>query len=278
MKRIMIFAFIASIALTFSALGAPGNKKASKSANRATAHSVAPRGGGHAFKHAGPVKTSRSVKAAKMHSPRNAVAISRTHSRSKVAANHQRNLDRARTVQSRSMDATRLRRSHNVAANAPAIASGPATINQPSARVSNARIVNNWQSDQFSGQNYAAFRDYQRRWHDRSWWSSNYTRIILVSGGWWYWDAGYWYPAWGYDPAYSYYPYDGPIYGYGDLTPDRVIINVQTQLRNDGYYGGRIDGVLGPQTRRALAAFQADHGLAVTSSVDRPTLATLGLT
>jgi len=35
--------------------------------------------------------------------------------------------------------------------------------------------------------------------------------------------------------------------------------------------------VLGRQTRYALAQFQADHGLAVTSAVDEPTLATLGL-
>jgi len=44
---------------------------------------------------------------------------------------------------------------------------------------------------------------------------------------------------WGYDP-YAYYPYDGPIYGYNDLTPDQVIISVQTQLQADGYYAGPI--------------------------------------
>src|SRR3989442_1119319 len=86
-----------------------------------------------------------------------------------------------------------------------------------------------------SAKNYAVFRDYSPQWHDRTWWDSNYTRIILVGGGWWFWDAGYWYPAWGYDPYYTYYPYDGPIYGYRDLTPDRIIINVQRELRNDGY-------------------------------------------
>jgi hypothetical protein len=103
------------------------------------------------------------------------------------------------------------------------------------------------------------------------------TRIILVSGGWWYWKAGYWYPAWGYAP-YAYYPYDGPIYtGYADLTPDRVVINVQVQLQRDGYYFGAIDGILGPETRTALAAFQAEHGLAITSAIDEPTIATLGL-
>jgi peptidoglycan hydrolase-like protein with peptidoglycan-binding domain len=80
----------------------------------------------------------------------------------------------------------------------------------------------------------------------------------------------------GYDP-YAYYWYDGPIYGYADLTPNQVIVNVQVQLQNDGYYAGPIDGILGPQTREALAAFQADSGLAVTSAVDRPTIQALGL-
>ena len=78
-------------------------------------------------------------------------------------------------------------------------------------------------------------------------------------------------------PPYAYYPYDGPIYGYSDLAPDRVVTEVQAQLQRDGYYHGPIDGVLGPMTRHAIAAFQADHGLAVTSTVDEPTLATLGI-
>jgi hypothetical protein len=142
----------------------------------------------------------------------------------------------------------------------------------------NVTVVNNWRSSNFTGQRYSAFRNYQRSWHDRGWYRNHYgsDHLIFVSGGWYFWNSGYWYPAWGYDPGY-YYPYDGPIYGYGALTPDQVVVNVQLQLRNDGYYTGAVDGVLGPQTRYALAAFQADQGLAVTSAVDEPTLATLGL-
>ena len=164
----------------------------------------------------------------------------------------------------------------NPNANIKGTANVKGATNQTAIPQTNTAVVNNWRS--LSGQDYAAFRDYSPQWHDRTWWDSNYTRIILVGGGWWFWDAGYWYPAWGYDPSYSYYPYDGPIYGYRDLTPDRIIINVQRELRNDGYYAGTVDGILGPQTRHAIAAFQADHGLAVTSAVDEPTLATLGLT
>lgn len=91
-----------------------------------------------------------------------------------------------------------------------------------------------------------------------------------------YFDAGYWYPAWGYY-ADAYYPYDGPIYGYNDLPPDEVIANVQIQLYNEGYYDGQIDGILGPDTQAAIADYQADHGLAVTAAIDEPTVESLGL-
>ena len=143
-------------------------------------------------------------------------------------------------------------------------------------RTRNVTIVNNWRGQSFAGRSYVAFRNYNRQWHDRGWWRSHYNRIIFVSGGWYFWNAGFWYPAWGYDPGYSY-PYDGPIYGYGDLTPDQVVVNVQQQLQRDGYYDGPVDGILGSQTREAIAQFQADHGLAVTSAIDEPTLSTLGL-
>ncbi len=154
--------------------------------------------------------------------------------------------------------------------------SGNTTTNVGVNRNRNVTVTNNWRGSRFSGQQYAAFRNYHRQWHDRGWWSSHYNRIIFVGGGWYFWNTGYWYPAWGYDP-YAYYPYDGPIYGYGNLTPDQIVVEVQTQLQRDGYYAGPIDGVLGRMTRQAIAAFQADHGLAVTSTVDEPTLSTLGI-
>ena len=57
----------------------------------------------------------------------------------------------------------------------------------------------------------------------------------------------------------------------------RLVLEVQQDLAADGYYASPIDGRMGPQTRGALAAFQADNGLAVTSAIDEPTLQTLGL-
>jgi hypothetical protein len=140
----------------------------------------------------------------------------------------------------------------------------------------NVGVTNNWRGDAFRGQRYWAFHNYNRQWHDRGWWRSHYTRIIFVNSGWWYWNAGYWFPAWGYAPSVSFV-FDGPIYGYNGLSPDQVTVNVQEQLAAAGYYDGPIDGVLGPMTREAIAAYQADNGLAVTSAIDEPTLATMGL-
>jgi hypothetical protein len=151
------------------------------------------------------------------------------------------------------------------------------TVNRTRNVNRNVTVVNNWRSAQFAGRPYTAFRNYHRSWHDRGWWDTHYgNSLIFVFGAPYFWNTGYWYPAWGYNPGYAY-PYDGPIYGASTLTPDQIVMNVQAQLRDEGYYDGPIDGVLGSQTRYALAAFQADHGLAVTSAVDEPTLSTLGL-
>jgi hypothetical protein len=122
------------------------------------------------------------------------------------------------------------------------------------------------------------FHNYRPIRHDRGWYSSHYDRVVVVGGGYYYWDAGYWYPAWGYDPAFSFYVYDGPIYSYDNLPPDQVTMNVQSALQDEGYYTGDIDGQVGPKTREALGAYQTDHNLEITSAVDEPTVESLGLT
>jgi hypothetical protein len=150
----------------------------------------------------------------------------------------------------------------------PSVSVAPAVTFQQ-----NRRIVG---SDRWTGSSYQAFRNYRSEWHDRNWWRHNHSRIVFVFGGPYYWNSGYWYPAWGYDPG-AYYAYDGPIYGYNDLPPDQVIANVQSALQQQGYYQGEVDGLLGPQTRAAIAEYQRATGLAETAAIDQPTLESLGM-
>lgn len=122
-----------------------------------------------------------------------------------------------------------------------------------------------------------AMRRYQHERHDHDWWKQHYVIIVLVGGGYYYQDSGYWYPAWGYDPNYERYDYDGPIYTYGNLLPDQVITNVQNALKALGYYPGDVNGSLGVNTRNALTAYQQDYGLDPTGVVDETTVRALGL-
>src|SRR5260370_5636420 len=122
-----------------------------------------------------------------------------------------------------------------------------------------------------------AMRRYRHERHDHDWWKQHYIIIVLVGGGYYYQDSGYWYPAWGYDPNYERYDYDGPIYTYGNLLPHQVIVNVQNALKQLGYYTCDVNGSLGANTRSALTAYQQDYGLDATGVVDEPTVRALGL-
>jgi hypothetical protein len=128
------------------------------------------------------------------------------------------------------------------------------------------------------GPQYAVFVNYHPAWHDAWWWNWHYgNHIVFIFGGWYYWDNSYWYPAWGYAPE-SVYVWDGPIYASNPADdPAQVVANVQSALQQQGYYQGEIDGVLGPQTRAALAEYQSAQGIEPTGAVDEPTLETLGM-
>jgi Putative peptidoglycan binding domain len=145
----------------------------------------------------------------------------------------------------------------------------PVTFNQ------NHRIEG---SDHWQGQQYEVFRSYHSERHDEGWYHSHYPRVELIGGGYYYFNNGYWFPAWGYSPSAEYYAYDGPIYvGHQAEPPDKVIADVQAELQQMGYYKGEVDGLLGPLTREALTAYQADQGLATTAAIDEPTLDALGM-
>jgi hypothetical protein len=154
---------------------------------------------------------------------------------------------------------------------------------QRSSTIASAQFNQNYRiqnSQNWTGPQYRVFQNYHPQWHDHSWWRSSpfAASIVLIGGGYYYWNSGYWYPAWGYDTAHAYYPYDGPIYAGETQVPfDRVLANVQETLQEQGYYRGEVDGLMGPLTRDALANYQRDHGLVSTAALDQPTLASLGL-
>src|SRR5947209_8401735 len=185
-----------------------------------------------------------------------------------------RNLNgrRARDLQNVSpgQDAINGRRANRVLPNA-----GTPVVNAGRKRGGNPVVA-------FNNGDAVSFSDASRRCHDfgrghdRDWWHRRCHTIILIGGGFWAWDAGWWYPAWGYDYSYSNYAYAGPIYGYDGLPPDQVIANVQSALQELGYFPDAVDGVLTPSTQQAIANYQQDHGLSVTGAIDRPTLLSLG--
>lgn len=105
-----------------------------------------------------------------------------------------------------------------------------------------------------------------------------------ISGG--YYPYSYYggYPYGGYNNYYSYYggyPYSGynsysyyaPTYRYNGS----MVAAVQQRLGRLGYYHGVVDGVMGPQTRNAIAAFESRNGLRVDGTIDRAVLDRLGL-
>jgi putative peptidoglycan binding protein len=145
----------------------------------------------------------------------------------------------------------------------------PVTFNQ------NYRIQG---SEHWQGTQYEVFRSYHPEWHDAGWYHSHFTTVTLIAGGYYFFNNGYWFPAWGYNPSAQYYAYDGPIYvGQRAAPPDQVIAQTQDLLQQMGYYRGEVDGLLGPLTREALTAYQTDNGLAPTAAIDQPTLDSLGL-
>jgi Putative peptidoglycan binding domain len=81
----------------------------------------------------------------------------------------------------------------------------------------------------------------------------------------------------GYPYDYGYDSYDQPVYegraGYTDF----LIRQVQLHLARRGYYHGRIDGVSGNQTRRAIREYERAHGLPEDSKIGRRLFATMGL-
>ena len=109
-------------------------------------------------------------------------------------------------------------------------------------------------------------------------------------GGYYPYGYGYGYPSYGY--GYSPYSYGyssyRPVYrgGYsntsyrGGSTSYRggsVVVQVQQRLARAGYYHGRVDGVMGSQTRSAIRAYQRAHSMRVDGMLNDQLLGTMGL-
>jgi hypothetical protein len=159
-----------------------------------------------------------------------------------------------------------------------------------SSRVGNTR---NYGTRSYAGRQYTGTRNYRgtryygsRNYYGggtRYYYGGGYPNYGYYSG----WPYSYYggYPYSGYNNYYSYYggyPYSGyttrysyytPSYGYSGST----VAAVQQRLGRLGYYHGAVDGVIGPQTRNAIAAFQSRNGLTVDGAIDGPLLNSLGL-
>lgn len=94
-----------------------------------------------------------------------------------------------------------------------------------------------------------------------------------------------------YGPPNSAYYYERPevrYYATREAAPREYFRNesyqggqvnssVQRELSRRGYYRGYVDGQIGPQSRRAIATYQQDHGLRPTGYIDSSLLNSLGI-
>lgn len=61
----------------------------------------------------------------------------------------------------------------------------------------------------------------------------------------------------------------------GSLDPDDKVSGVQARLNNLGFFCGKVDGIVGPRTQKALRSFQQQNGLPKTGRIDAATSAKL---
>jgi len=163
------------------------------------------------------------------------------------------------------------------------IAFGGRTFDSKNNDANNARNQRNFSATSSRGGhgNNFAFQppsDVSGNWdrgHTHNW---NHHRYRWSGGDWVIIDGGFGYPYgnyYGYEEPY--FSYSSPRYSYDYLSADSLTASVQDRLARLGYSPGPVDGVMGAQTRDALAAFQNDRNLPVTGQIDTSTLGALGL-
>jgi hypothetical protein len=157
----------------------------------------------------------------------------------------------------------------------PSQKSGRPALNGRTDHIAEHHDANNWHGD----------------WDRRHAHYDHHRFFVFDNGFWFGLDDGFF--PWDYYPyyAYDYYPYDYYPGYYADVEPyyysegvysntpvsDPTVTAVQTQLAQQGYYGGPIDGVFGQLTRDAVAKYQIAKQLDVTGSLSAQTLQSFGL-
>ena len=125
-----------------------------------------------------------------------------------------------------------------------------------------------------SGNSTFAFRSHTGWSHNREYaWHGQHYR--WYNNAWFALDpfpyyADYGYPYYNSQPAYT-------VYGSDYDNSGSPSVDIQQELARDGYYRGPIDGIVGPGTRAAIAAYQRDNGLRVTGAINRGLLDSLGV-
>ena len=118
--------------------------------------------------------------------------------------------------------------------------------------------------------------------HDRQSYVSRPRSSFTLSLGTGYAGRGYY-----YGPSGSSYYYERPEVQYYATreaasreyysSEDSGDAAMQRALAKRGYYQGAVDGQIGPQSRRAIARYQADQGMRPTGTISDSLIRSLGL-
>ena len=135
-----------------------------------------------------------------------------------------------------------------------------------------------------------------RNWNGGNWHHHHNNNDVVFIGSFgfpfWGWGWGYPYGSYGYGYPYGYgygygYPYGygydydygnyygdagygNQGYGYGDRSRGgSSVAQLQRRLARAGYYHGSIDGIMGPETRRAIRAYEGSRNQGEYGMTDR---------
>ena len=69
----------------------------------------------------------------------------------------------------------------------------------------------------------------------------------------------------------------GASSGSSQASQSGLVKDAQNELQREGLYRGPVDGILGPETKQAIAAYQAREGLQQTATLDQDTVQRMNL-